>query len=60
MSENNLTKYKYAYNKEHYSTIRITIPKDEADLIRKYAVDYGYSSLTRFIVDAIHEKIDRF
>lgn len=60
MSENKDVKYKVEYAKEHYKTISLTIPKDDAEFVKQVALDHGYKSTTRFIVDAINEKIARY
>ena len=59
MSDNSYSKYKNAYAKEHYTRIVVNIPKADAEYIKQYAKDLGYTSTTRFIIDAIQEKITR-
>ena len=59
MSEFNKNKYIDEWQKENYSRIVLKIPKDDAEYIKQCAKDLGYKSVTRFIVDAIMEKITR-
>lgn len=47
------------YNKTHYESINLAIPKGTRDYYRQKATEQGYTSLNQFIKDAITEKIER-
>lgn len=47
------------YNKTHYESINLAIPKGTKDYYRQEATKQGYTSLNQFIKDAINEKIER-
>lgn len=47
------------YQKEKYERINLAIPKTTKDYYRQEATKLGYTSLNKFIKDAIEEKIER-
>lgn len=47
------------YNKTHYESINLAIPKGTKDYYRQESIKLGYTSLNQFIKDAIKEKIER-
>lgn len=47
------------YQKEKYERINLAIPKGTKDYYTKESKKQGYTSLNKFIKDAIDEKIER-
>lgn len=52
-------KQKELYRKEHYDRINLIINKEDKPLIQQSAANLGYTSVNKFILDAIQEKISR-
>lgn len=47
------------YNAEKYDDIKIRVPKGKRAEYQEKAFQKGYSSLNKFTIDAIEEKINR-
>lgn len=47
------------YNKTHYESINLALPKGTKEVWRQKATELGYDSLNGFIKDAVNEKIER-
>lgn len=47
------------YMKNNYDDIKVRVPKGERGKIKWDIFSLGYESVNQFIVDAIHEKIER-
>lgn len=53
------TKYKNDFQKEKYDRIIVNVPKGQKKVIDDRAKILGYKSLNSFVVDAIHEKLEK-
>lgn len=47
------------YLKNNYESINVAIPKGTKLIWRRKAIELGYTSLNKFIKDAVNEKIER-
>lgn len=47
------------YQKEHYEDIKIRVKKGERERLKKDIFELGYDSVSKFMVDATNEKIER-
>lgn len=47
------------YQKENWERINLAVPKGTKERYRQEATKQGYTSLNKFIKDAIDEKIER-
>lgn len=53
------TRAKNRYNNANYDEVKIRVPKGYRDELTKLVTEAGYGDRSKFILDAIREKLER-
>jgi metal-responsive CopG/Arc/MetJ family transcriptional regulator len=53
------TRAKDRYNTTNYDEVKVRVPKGYRDELTKLVTDAGYEDRSKFILDAIREKLER-